>query len=94
MTLKTDLVATFSVGVAPSNLGGLVVWCNRLFNWLSNFLRRPEFPGIVLSRIETVLQPEFKAEDGLLIYAAPGVLGPQEGLYIRELGTWKKLAGT
>ena len=70
-------------------------WAQLMFERLAAFMRRPEFPGVVLTRLDAAIQPEFfKAEDGMLIYAGPGVLGPQEGLYIRESGQWKKLAGT
>jgi hypothetical protein len=73
---------------------GVIAWCWREFAKLAGFLRRPQFPGIILMRIESVNYAEFKPQDGMLIYAGPGVLGPQEGLYIRESGAWKKIAGT
>lgn len=96
MTLKADNAGMFSVGAPPQggDLIGVLRWCNRLFNFLSSFMRRPEFPGLVLSRIDLDSIDEFKAEDGMLIYAGPGVLGPQEGLYIHESGAWIKLGGT
>ena len=96
MTLKTDMAGLFSVGAPPQSgdLLGILRWCSRLFSFLQAFLRRPEFPGVVLTRIDASNIDEFKAEDGMLIYAGPGVLGPQEGLYVHESGVWKKLAGT
>jgi len=96
VTLKTDMAGLFSVGAPPQSgeLSGLLRWCARLFNFLQGFLRRPEFPGIVLTRIDATNIDEFKPEDGMLIYAGPGTLGPQEGLYVHEAGVWKKLAGS
>jgi hypothetical protein len=96
MTLKTDNAGMFSVGAPPQggDVVGVLRWCNRLFVFLANFLRRPEFPGVVFSRIDATNLEEFKAEDGMMIYAGPGVLGPQEGFYVHEAGLWKKLAGS
>lgn len=84
------------IGQQPTaaQLQALAHWADRTFQQLQGFLRRPEFPGVVLTRVDSTLDPEFKAENGFLIYAGPGVLGPQEGLYVRESGAWKKLAGT
>jgi hypothetical protein len=96
VTLKTDLAGLFSVGAPPQSgdLVGVLRWCNRLFVFLQAFLRRPEFPGIVLTRIDTASLEEFKPEDGMLIYVGPGVLGVTEGLYLREAGVWRRLVGT
>lgn len=98
MTLKASEESALFYAENPPQTGEaplLANWADAMFRRLAGFLRRPEFPAIVLTRIDTVLQPEFfKAEDGMLIYAGSGVLGPQEGLYVRESGTWKKLAGT
>lgn len=97
MTLKASEPGALFFAEPPPVTGSvadLASWADQLFRRLDAFLRRPEFPGLVLSVIQTTLDPEFKAEDGFLIYAGAGVLGPQEGLYIREGGTWKKLAGT
>jgi hypothetical protein len=97
MTLKQSEAAGLFFADPPPAAGGvaeLASWADQMFRKLDAFLRRPEFPGLVLTRIDTTLQPEFKAEDGFLVYAGPGVLGPNEGLYVREGGTWKKLAGT
>jgi hypothetical protein len=97
MTLKTDLSGVFAVGAPPQSgtLESTLVWCTRLFRFLGTFLRRPEFPTIVLTRIDSAAWDEYgRLEDGMLMYAGPGVLGPQEGLYIRETGVWKKVAGT
>ncbi len=96
MTLKTDPAGLFSVGAPPQSgdMLGILRWCNRLFVFLQGFLRRPEFPGLVLTRIDATTIPEFRPEDGMLIYAGPGTLGPSEGLYIREAGVWKRLVGS
>lgn len=96
MTLKSDMAGLFSVGAPPQSgdVLGVTRWCARLFNFLQSFLRRPEFPGLVLSKIEANVWPEFKAEDGMLIYAAAGVLGANAGLYFRDGGTWRKLNTT
>ena len=97
MTLKSSEPGALFFADPPPQTGSvqeLSAWADRTFQTLQWFLRRPEFPGIVLSRLDSILDPEFKAEDGMLIYAGPGTLGPQEGLYIRELNTWKKIAGT
>jgi hypothetical protein len=96
VTLKTDQAGLFSVGAPPQSgdLIGVLRWCNRLFVFLAAFLRRPEFPGMVLTRIDAASLDEFKAEDGMLIYAGPGVLGVSEGLYLREAGVWKHLIGS
>lgn len=94
MTLKSDNAGMFSVGAPPQGgeLIGVLRWCNRLFNFLSQFLRRPEFPGLVLSVIEAEIHEEFKAEDGMLVNVAAGVLAPEAGLYFRKGGVWIKLA--
>lgn len=73
------------------DLSMLARWTHRHLLTLQQFLQRPEFAGVVFSQINTTVQPEFKAEDGLMLHVAAGVLGPQEGLYIRESGTWKKV---
>lgn len=95
MTFKKEgLTALFYADEPPQVAGGVIDWAYRQFVALQAFLRRPEFPAIVLSRIDALVHEEFKAEDGMLVYAGPGTLGPQEGLYIRESGVWKKIAGT
>jgi len=97
VTLKTDLAGILTVGAPPQSgdVQGVLRWSNRLWNYLAQFLRRPEFPSIVLTRIDSTAWDEFgRLEDGMMVYAGPGVLGPQEGLYIRETGVWKKVAGT
>ncbi|MGL4650332.1 MAG: hypothetical protein ACRC1H_13070 [Caldilineaceae bacterium] len=96
MTLKTDSGQLFSVGAPPqtADAHGLLRWCSRLFNFLQDFLRRPEFAGITLTRIDSAAwdeSPAFKPEDGMLVYVGPGVLGPQGGLYIRDGNAWKKI---
>lgn len=95
--LKQETGASiFAVEPAPqgNDVQALASWADVMFRRLEAILRRPEFPGIVLTRLDALLQPEFKAQDGMVIYAGPGTLGPQEGLYVRESGVWKKLAGT
>lgn len=97
MTLRaSEPSALFALESPPQtgNVADVVQWTHRMLSVIEGFLRRPEFAGLVLTRIDTVVQPEFKAEDGFLVYVGPGVLGPNEGLYVRERGTWKKLAGT
>jgi hypothetical protein len=97
MTLvATEPGALFFAEPAPQsgNLADVTAWADRTFRALAQFLARPQFAGIVLTRVDAVLWPEFKPEAGMLIYAGPGTLGPQEGLYVYESGTWKKLAGT
>lgn len=82
----------------PPPLGGsveqLTAWVYSELGKVAQFMRRPEVPGIVFSRIDFAADPDFKAQDGLMLFVGPGVLGPQEGLYIRESGIWKKIAGT
>lgn len=99
MALNTDnpdntLYTQDPAPLQTSVLASVVAWASREFQKLQSFLRRPQFPGIILMRIDSISYDEFKPQDGMLIYAGPGVLGPQEGLYIRELNTWKKLAGS
>lgn len=98
MTLARSEEAALWVADQPPMAGSspevYARWAQRMFERLADFLRRPEFPAIVLTRLDAVVQPEFKPEDGMLVYAGPGTLGPQEGLYVRESGAWKKIAGT
>lgn len=94
--LRSEEGALFYAESEPQSgaVADVTSWAARMFTRLDAFLRRPEFPGIVLTRLDATTIPEFKAQDGMLIYAGAGTLGPQEGLYIRESGVWKKIAGT
>jgi hypothetical protein len=65
-------------------------WADRQFIRLAGFLRIPRISVLSLERIEFVDESIVKYEDGMLVYAAAGVFGPQEGLWFRELGAWKK----
>jgi len=102
MTLKrSEEAALWYVDPPPQTgkLENLAQWAYLLLDRLANFLRRPEFPGIVLVKLDATVQAEFKPEAGLLVYAGAGTLGPQEGLYVYEGtpgagGAWKKIAGT
>lgn len=97
MTLiKSEPGALFFADAPPQsgNLRDVVSWADRQFQALAIFMRRPEFAGVVFTRVDTTVAEEFKAENGLMLYAGPGVLGPQEGFYVREGNSWKKLAGT
>jgi hypothetical protein len=83
----------FNVGPPPQggDTTGLLRWCGRLFNFLDQFLRGPRFAGMTLTRVELVMPADFKAEDGMLMYAGAGTLGPTTGLYLRDGGVWKKV---
>jgi hypothetical protein len=98
MALNTQSPDNVLYNVDPPPISGtlanVLAWANREFLKLASFFTRPSFPVIVLVRIDSVLDPNFKAQDGMLAYVGPGVLGPQEGLYIREQSVWKKIAGT
>jgi hypothetical protein len=96
MVLKTqEPDALFHVDPPPHGLVDFRAWTFETLQRLERFLRTPEFAGVMFARIDTVVDPLlFKAEDGMMIYAGPGVLGPQEGFYVRESGAWKKVAGT
>jgi hypothetical protein len=72
----------------------IVRWAANEFSKLARFLRRPEWPGVVFTRIDSAADPDFKPQDGMMVYCGAGVLGPQEGFYVRESGAWKKIAGT
>jgi hypothetical protein len=91
MTTNRDMVGLFAVGAPPQGVGadGLLRWCGRLFNFLDAFLRGPRFAGLTLSRVDITLPADFKAEDGMLMYAGAGTLGASTGLYLRDGGTWK-----
>jgi hypothetical protein len=95
-TVTTEENALFYAEPPPQtgDTAEVVAWAFRQFERVQQWSRRPQAAGFVFSRIMSSIDPEFKAEDGLMIYAGAGVLGPQEGVYIREAGTWKKLAGT
>jgi len=88
------MTALFAVGSPPQSgdATGLLRWCGRLFVFLQEFLRGPEFSGLTLQRIDTPPAADFKAEDGMLMYAGAGVLGTSRGLYLRDGGAWKLIA--
>jgi hypothetical protein len=73
---------------------GILRWCNRLFTFLTQFLRGPEFAMVRLTRTDAALPADFKAQDGMLMYAGAGVLGASAGLYVRDGGTWKQITLT
>jgi hypothetical protein len=92
-TVTTEENALF-YAEPPPQFGGvdeLRAWSFRQFERLQQWTRRPQTAGVVFSKITSAVQEEFKAEDGLMIYAGSGVLGPQEGLYVREGAVWKKV---
>jgi hypothetical protein len=66
-------------------------WAQRQFDSLAAFLGRPEFRGVVLSRVDAEVPDEVKIEDGLMQYFDGGVVGPQPGVYFYEGGSWKQL---
>jgi hypothetical protein len=90
--------ALYHVDPAPRAPGmpaeAVAAWAEREFLKLQAFLRRPEFAGVVFVRFASAAWEEFKPQDGMMIYVGPGVLGPQEGFYVRESGSWRKVAGT
>jgi hypothetical protein len=94
MTLRTGMTALFAVGPPPQggDVLGLVRWCTRLFEFLQQFVRRPEVSGLTLQRIDAAPAADFKAVDGMVMYAGPGVLGAGGGLYLRDGGTWKLIS--
>lgn len=79
--------------VSDSALAGVTHWAFLTFGWIVRFLRRPEFPFVIFSRIEggTLDETALKPQDGMLGYFAAGVVGGTEGMYLRENGVWKKL---
>jgi hypothetical protein len=94
MSLKpSEESALFYADPPPQtgNVHDVVRWADLLFRRLEAFVRRPEFNGVVFSLLEPTAVEEFKAEDGLMVYVGAGVFGPNEGLYLREGGTWKKI---
>jgi hypothetical protein len=80
--------------VESTDPAAIVRWAYNEFVKVQRFLRRPEVPGVVFTRLDSAADPDFRAQDGFMIYAGPGVLGPQEGFYVREGNAWKKVAGT
>jgi len=94
MTLRAGMSALFAVGAPPqgNDAVGIVRWCARLFEFLQQFLRGPEFPGLTLQRIDVAPAADFKAQDGMLMYAGAGVLGASAGLYLRDGGAWKLIS--
>jgi hypothetical protein len=96
MTMQTGMSAFFAVGAPPQggDFTGLLRWCSRLFVFLQQFLAGPEFNGVTLTRIDAPPPADFKAQDGMLIYAGPGALGASAGLYLRDGGSWKLISAT
>jgi len=94
MTLRTGMTALFAVGPPPqgADVLGIGRWCTRLFEFLQQFVRRPEVAGLTLQRIDAALPADFKAQDGMLMYAGAGVLGAGAGLYLRDGGAWKLIS--
>jgi hypothetical protein len=92
-TVTTEENALFYAEPPPQtdDVQALRAWTFRQFERLQSWSRRPQAAGFVFSMITSNIDPEFKAEDGLMLYAGPGVLGPNEGIYVREGGTWKKV---
>ncbi len=96
MTMQTGMATLFAVGPPPQggDSVGILRWCNRLFVFLTKFLRAPEFSVVRLMRNDAALPADFKAQDGMLMYAGAGVLGAGAGLYVRDGGTWKQITLT
>ena len=94
MTTQTGQSGIFAVGPPPQSgdSTGILRWCTRLFAFLATFLQGPEFSGVTLVRIDVALPADFKAQDGMLIYAGAGTLGASTGLYLRDGGAWKLIA--
>jgi hypothetical protein len=90
---KSEESALFYVDPPPQtdSAHDVGLWAYLMIERLAQFLRRPEFPGVVFAQITTNLAPEFKAEEGLMVNVGPNVLGPQPGLYVYEQGSWKKV---
>lgn len=93
MALPTDPGQLWYVDPIPTAGDDLALraWLAQLMERLAQFMRQPEFGAVVLSEINTALDPEFKVRNGLLVYVNAGVLGPQEGVYIYEENQWRKL---
>jgi hypothetical protein len=96
VSTQTEMAGLMLVGPPPQggDSVGILRWCNRLFAFLTQFLREPEFSVVRLTQNDAVLPADFKAQDGMLMYAGAGMLGASAGLYVRDGGTWKKIALT
>lgn len=94
MTTQKGMSSLFAVGAPPQSgdAVGIVRWCGRLFSFLQEFLPAPEVSGLTLRRIDSPPSADFKAADGMLMYAGAGVLGASQGLYVRDGGAWKLIA--
>jgi hypothetical protein len=96
MTMQTGMSALLGVGPPPQSgdATGILRWCARLFAFLERFTRQPEFSGVTLTLVNPELPADFKAQDGMLMYAGPGTLGVAGGLYLRDAGAWKLISVT
>jgi hypothetical protein len=69
----------------------VVRWAADEFSKIARFLRRPEWPAAVFTQLETATDPDFRPQDGMMIYVGENVLSPQAGFYVREGNAWKKV---
>jgi len=77
------------------NTEDLARWAANEFIKLQSFFRRPDFPVVVWAKLYTGSDQDVaRPQDGMMIYAAAGVVGGSEGFYVREAGVWRKIAGT
>lgn len=95
MTLTTQGQDTARFFAEPPPASGrvddTVAWCARQFSKLETFLQQPEFSSVTHAPLDVVVDPATKLGPGLVLYAAAGVLGPAEGLYLREGAAWKRV---
>jgi hypothetical protein len=93
MTLRTDPGALWTPEPPPASADPIVVaWAHRQFQALSSFLRRPEFPAVIFTRLNnTGAEEVVKLQDGILAYFDAGAVPGAPGLYLREGNTWRKL---
>lgn len=84
----------FTVDPLPvgGSLEALAEWTNKHLLLLQQVLNRPEFGGLVLTQATNAADDQVvRIEPGLVVYAAAGIIGANEGYYVREGGVWKKI---
>jgi hypothetical protein len=96
-TANSSLAALYAPEPCPysGSSDQIARWAANEFIKLQAYFRRPEFPVVVWSKLDTGADTDVaRPQDGMMIYAAAGVVGGSEGFYVREGNTWKKIAGT
>lgn len=70
----------------------LADWTYRHLILLQNALQRLEIPALVLSQVQDATNEQLgRVQPGLVLYAAAGAIGANEGYYVQEGGAWKKI---